>query len=65
MRLFGFFRKLFLRFSSKEDKRGEVLMKGRVLGSLKKEISSKDFDGKWKKVNIKNDEACLDAMFKG
>ena len=65
MRLFGFFKKLFLRFSSKEDKRGEVLIKGKVLGFLKKEISNKDFDGKWKKVNIKNNEACLDAMFEG
>ena len=65
MKLSDFFKRFFLKFSSKEDKRGEILIKGKVLGFLKKEISNKDFDGKWKKVNIKNNEACLDAMFEG
>ena len=62
MSLIGFLKKLFLKFNSKEDKRGEVLIKDKTLYFLKKN-RYKNIKNKWQKVNTKNNESCLDAMF--
>ena len=46
----GFFKKIFLRIFSKQDKKGIMLIDNKIIEFLKKEVQGKDIKGKYIKI---------------
>lgn len=53
--IFQKFKEWFVKISHKEDKRGIMFMDGEVLERLKKETEKLDCEGKWIKINLRDE----------